>query len=92
MEFKQNEELIVVYFGELWLKGKNRNGYIRQLERNIRERLGGEAFELNREYDRLIIRLGKGAKAAPMVSRLKKVFGISKIEIRRYGEAATCEA
>ena len=81
MEFNPGEELLVVRFGELWLKGKNRNSYIRLLERNIKEQLAGERFELNRYFDRLILRLGKVSNAESIRARLRKVFGISAFEL-----------
>ena len=81
MEFKQGEELIIVHFGELWLKGGNRDYYIRLLERNIREQLAGEDFYLQRNFDRLALRPGKGSDADKIIAKLKKVFGISAIEL-----------
>ncbi len=81
MEFKQGEELIIVHFGELWLKGGNRDYYIRLLERNIREQLAGEDFSLQRNFDRLALRPGKGSDADKIIAKLKKVFGISAIEL-----------
>lgn len=81
MEFKQNERLIVVHFGELWLKGHNRNRYIRQLEQNIREQLSGESFVLQRYFDRLVLRLDKKSDADAISQRLRKVFGVSAFEV-----------
>ncbi len=81
MEFKPGEELVVIRFGELWLKGGNRNYYIRLLERNINEQLKGERFELQRNFDRLILRTSKKPSMHEIVSRLRRVFGISAIEI-----------
>jgi thiamine biosynthesis protein ThiI len=80
MEFRQNERLIVVRFGELWLKGHNRNKYIRQLEQNIREQLGGESFVLQRYFDRLILRLDRKSKSDSISRKLQKVFGVSAFE------------
>ncbi len=81
MEFKQGEELIVVHFGELWLKGGNRNYYIRLLEQNIKEQLAGARFDLQRNFDRLILRPGKGSSFESISHRLGKVFGISVFEL-----------
>ncbi len=80
MEFSEGERLIVVHFGELWLKGGNRNDYIRLLEKNIREQLRGADFALERYFDRLILRPGKGANENGLRERLGSVFGISAFE------------
>jgi thiamine biosynthesis protein ThiI len=81
MEFKQNEKLIVVHFGELWLKGHNRNKYIRQLEQNIREQLSGESLVLQRYFDRLILRLDKKSDVGSISQKLQRVFGVSVFEV-----------
>ncbi|MCL5239492.1 MAG: tRNA 4-thiouridine(8) synthase ThiI [Candidatus Marsarchaeota archaeon] len=81
MEFKEGESLIVVHFGELWLKGRNRNDYIRLLEGNIREQLSDESFMLERRFDRLVVRPDSAKDSATIASKLKKVFGISTIEL-----------
>lgn len=81
MEFKPEERLIVVHFGELWLKGHNRNKYIRLLERNIREQLIGESFVLERYFDRLILRLSKESKVEEISDKLGRVFGVSGFEV-----------
>lgn len=80
MEFTHGEELVVIHFGELWLKGKNRDSYIRLLESNIRRQLAGEDFGLERKFDRLVLRLAKRSDAERIVSKLRKVFGVSVIE------------
>ncbi|MDE1855546.1 MAG: tRNA 4-thiouridine(8) synthase ThiI [Candidatus Micrarchaeota archaeon] len=81
MEFKPGEELVVVHFGELWLKGRNRNEYIRLLDKNIREQLSGESFELKWYFDRLILRPEKNSDMTAIATRLKKVFGVSAFEL-----------
>ncbi len=81
MEFKENEKLIVVRFGELWLKGHNRNQYIRQLEKNLKEQLAGESFLLERYFDRLVLRLNARSNTDSISRKLRKVFGISAFEI-----------
>jgi tRNA uracil 4-sulfurtransferase len=81
MSFKNREPLIVANFGELWLKGKNRNQYITLLERNIKEQLSGDAFSLERHFDRLIFRLYEDSDVPLIASKLKKTFGLSKVEV-----------
>ncbi len=81
MTFKNREQLIIANFGELWLKGKNRNDYIRLLEKNIREQLGGESFVLERHFDRLILRIDDGSDVASIMPKLRRTFGLSKLEL-----------
>ncbi len=71
--------LIILKFGELWLKGGNRDGYIRLLERNIRAQLAGHAFSLRRDFDRLQLRCGAGDSGA-IIAKLQMTFGLSAIE------------
>ncbi len=81
MTFKEGERLIVVRYGELWLKGKNRGTYIQKLRQNILDRLAGESFRLEQEYDRLIIRLDKNSDIDSIRNKLGHVFGISNYEL-----------
>jgi thiamine biosynthesis protein ThiI len=81
MEFRRNEILITVRFGELWLKGRNRNDYIRLLEKNLRGQLSGERFTLERNFDRLLIRLEKESDIDSIKGKLRKTFGISRFEV-----------
>lgn len=73
------ETLIVLKFGELWLKGRNRNSYIRLLESNIRTQLAGHDFSLRRDFDRLQLRCGPDSET--VVAKLRTVFGLSSIEL-----------
>ncbi len=75
------ERIILVRFGELWLKSKNRGTYIKKLVSNIREQLGSEKYSLELEHDRIIIRPGKDANIEPIKSGLDKVFGISGYQV-----------
>ena len=78
---KLSNAIIIVHFGELWLRGKNRNGYIQTLKRNITDQLSGEAFTLKDDYDRLIITPGKKSKIDDIASKVSKVFGVSAYEV-----------
>lgn len=75
------EKILIVHFGELWLRGKNRNFYIRSLKRNITEHLRGEDFRLFDDYDRLIIKAGKRSSMDSIKSKISKVFGVSAYEV-----------
>ncbi len=81
MEFKPGEKLIVVHFGELWLKGRNRNSYIKLLVKNLGMQLEGERFALVRQYDRLILKLEKKSNLESIRTKLKRVFGISAFQV-----------
>lgn len=81
MEFKEGERLIIVHFGELWLRGRNRNIYIKSLARNMNKSLEGEDIILEKLYDRFLIRLGKKSNLERIRGKLKHVFGLSNYEI-----------
>ena len=81
MKFDENEKLIMVHFGELWLRGRNRNTYIKKLASNMSRMLYGEDIKMERLYDRFIIRLGKDADLESIKKKLGYVFGISNFEI-----------
>lgn len=71
-------ERIVLRFGELWLKGGNRDAFERQLARNVRTALGGiEGAEVVRRTDHLLVTAG--ARPAEAARRLQDVFGISSL-------------
>lgn len=81
MEFKDGEQLYVVHFGELWLRGRNRNQFVSRLLKNMREQLSGEKYELVRTHDRMLIRLEKKSNVERIGQKLGKTFGISKYEL-----------
>ncbi len=75
----KNERLIV-HFGELWLRGKNRSAYIKILIKNIKQALVGLDLEIRLAYDRIFID-GSEASLQEAYSRLGYVFGISNYEL-----------
>ncbi|MEM4034319.1 MAG: tRNA uracil 4-sulfurtransferase ThiI [Candidatus Micrarchaeaceae archaeon] len=83
MAFKahsNDNKLIIAHFGELWLRGKNRNAYINTLIDNIRHALNGMHYEMHRSYDRLLIK-ADDEELERIKSALSTVFGISNYEI-----------
>ncbi len=77
-EQKQKDNLIVIHFGELWLKGRNRGNFIKQLYGNIELSLRNEKYEkLENARDRFVLHLNKGSNLASIESRLSKVFGVA---------------
>ncbi len=70
-------DTVLIRYGELTTKGKNRKDFIRKLDNNIRGILREfTQLEYRRSYDRFYIRLN-GADADAVKEKLKKVFGIS---------------
>ncbi|MBQ1440169.1 MAG: tRNA 4-thiouridine(8) synthase ThiI, partial [Solobacterium sp.] len=68
-------DTVLIRYGELTTKGKNRKDFIRKLDNNIRGILRDfEQLEYRRTYDRIYIRLN-GADPETVKEKLKKVFG-----------------
>ncbi|VVB76890.1 tRNA sulfurtransferase [uncultured archaeon] len=79
--FKENEVLAIAHFGELWLKGHNRNEYISRLIKNVNAQLANESYNLERDYDRLVIRFTEDSDVASITAKLGRTFGLSGHEI-----------
>ncbi|MEM3781644.1 MAG: tRNA uracil 4-sulfurtransferase ThiI [Candidatus Micrarchaeaceae archaeon] len=77
--------VIVAHYGELWLRGKNRNFYIKLLLCNIRHALKGMRYELYRKYDRIVIK-ADNKELERIRPALAKVFGISSYEVASVSE------
>lgn len=72
---------ILVRFGELTTKGKNRKLFIGKLVQNVKAALAGfRSLEYQRTYDRLYILLHDEDQEA-VVEKLKKVFGIHSFSL-----------
>ncbi|PWA11147.1 tRNA 4-thiouridine(8) synthase ThiI [Pueribacillus theae] len=72
---------ILIRYGEIALKGKNRRSFEEQLRRNIKPLLKDYPnARLKRAFDRLYILLN-GENYEPIVDRLKKVFGIQSLSV-----------
>lgn len=68
---------ILIRYGELSLKGKNRNVFIRQLRENIKKALKSfSSLEIESQHDRMYIYL-KEEDPAKVADVLSRVFGIS---------------
>ncbi|WP_203641776.1 tRNA uracil 4-sulfurtransferase ThiI [Levilactobacillus andaensis] len=67
---------IMVRYGELSTKGKNKKDFIKQLGQNVRKALSTfEGIEVRAQHDRLHVTLN-GADSKAVMKRLKGVFGI----------------
>jgi len=70
---------IVIHFGEIWLKGRNRNTFIRRLYENIGFALEGENYEkLDYMRDRFFLILNKDSNMESIKEKISKVFGIAR--------------
>jgi thiamine biosynthesis protein ThiI len=71
------EELILVRYGEIALKGGNRSLFIKQLTRNIEKAMQGIEHRLIKDRGRILVELAKASEDMDRaIDRLKKVFGI----------------
>ncbi|NEU29908.1 tRNA 4-thiouridine(8) synthase ThiI [bacterium LRH843] len=72
---------ILIRFGELSLKGKNRSFFEKQLLRNIKMSLKVFSnLQFNRTFGRIIIELN-GEEHEPVIEKLKTIFGIHSFSL-----------
>lgn len=81
------KELIMIRYGELSTKGKNKRNFVTTLGRNIREALSEYPdIKINQQYDYMFMELN-GAPQDEVLASLEKVFGIQSfspaIELER---------
>lgn len=81
------KELIMIRYGELSTKGKNKRKFVATLGRNIREALGEyPEIKINQQHDFMFMELN-GAPQDEVLDSLEKVFGIQSfspaIELER---------
>ena len=81
------KELIMIRYGELSTKGKNKRNFVTTLGRNIREALSEYPdIKINQQYDFMFMELN-GAPQDEVLDSLEKVFGIQSfspaIELER---------
>jgi thiamine biosynthesis protein ThiI len=95
MEDKYKYEFIVIRYGELALKGKNRKQFETQLQENIKQQMKDLNIKINRTFGRMYLFLND-EDFQVVADRLKKVFGISsfspaikaELELEEIKEAA----
>lgn len=69
-------DILLIKYGELTLKGRNRNVFVDQLIRNIRHKLAAfPSVKFEKTHGRLFIHLHDAA-AEPVIEALQQVFGI----------------
>ncbi|MDG5471078.1 tRNA 4-thiouridine(8) synthase ThiI [Jeotgalibacillus sp. ET6] len=72
-----NYDRILIRYGEISTKGKNRNRFINQLKLNIKESLSGfSAVKIEAGRDRMHIYLQNPEEVEGIIKRLKPIFGI----------------
>lgn len=72
-------DYLVVRFGEITLKGKNKKQFVVKLEDDVREKLRGfPQLEIKRHFDDLEIKLN-GEDSADVLAVMQRVFGIQNI-------------
>ncbi|WP_077621228.1 tRNA uracil 4-sulfurtransferase ThiI [Sediminibacillus massiliensis] len=70
---------ILIRYGELTLKGKNRKQFTIQLQENIKEKIQDmPTVKIKRQRDRMYIILN-GADPDPIIERCKHIFGIQSL-------------
>jgi tRNA uracil 4-sulfurtransferase len=70
---------IVIHFGEIWLKGRNRGSFIRTLYSNIELALKDEDYDkLDNLRDRFFLLFDKNSDIESIKGKLSKIFGISR--------------
>ncbi len=83
---KINEQILILHFGELWLRGKNRGKYISRVIRNITKTLSEENYLLVYYYDRVLLRFNKDSNIESIEKKINYVFGLSAYELAVVGE------
>lgn len=68
--------MIIIHYGEIGLKGKNRRIFEETLIKNIKEAIGNEIRNIYREYGRIIIEEKKNANYKKIKERLSFMPGI----------------
>jgi thiamine biosynthesis protein ThiI len=72
-------DLILIRYGEIALKGHNRNFFIGLLIRNINRALGDIEHNILKDRGRIFVTAGSGADAEEAIARLSRVFGIVSV-------------
>ncbi|MBP3892184.1 MAG: tRNA 4-thiouridine(8) synthase ThiI [Solobacterium sp.] len=76
-------DTVLVRFGELSTKGKNRKDFIKKLELNLKRILRDhKELSFRRTHDRIYIELN-GTDIVPIKEKLQKVFGISSFSFTK---------
>ncbi len=77
---ESTDKILIVHYGELWLRGRNRGIYIRKLKKNMAMQLKDEKFKFEKSYDRVLLRFSHGTDEKRVMNKISKVFGVSAYE------------
>lgn len=84
-------KVILLRFGELYLKGANRNIFENTLIKNIKESLKGETFKFEKTFGRYVVCDYEIEREQILVGKLSKVFGLHSLSCAEEVEAAPDE-
>lgn len=68
--------VLLLRFGELYLKGDNRHIFESMLIKNIKAKLNGESFKFEKTFGRYVISGYDQTREREIISKLKEVFGL----------------
>lgn len=77
------KEVILIRFGELFLKGRNRGMFEDALIRNIKSALGAKEYRFIKTQNRYYLEDYDPSDRDELISRLKKVFGLHSLSVAR---------
>ena len=75
------EKVIIIRYGEIFLKGKNRDYFESLLIKNIKHALFGLSYDFTRSQGRYFVENFDVDDEDEIVDRLKKVFGIYSLSV-----------
>ena len=75
------KQVIIIRFGEIFLKGKNRGFFERALETNLRRALKEFSCEFEKQSGRYFVKNFNDYEAETILEKLKKVFGVHSLSI-----------
>ena len=76
----KEKRIIVMRFGELWLRGKNRSDYINILFGNMEVKFSGLKYRVDKHYDKIIIRPSESSFDEAL-RRIGFLFGVGTYEV-----------
>ena len=75
------KQVIIIRFGEIFLKGKNRGFFERALETNLRRALKEFSCEFEKQSGRYFVKNFNEYESETILEKLKKVFGVHSLSI-----------
>ena len=78
-----SDNVILIRFGELYLKGKNKDYFENILKDNIRKKLAGLDCKLYFGRGRYVVKDYDRSDESAVIARLKQVFGVHSVSVAR---------